>query len=104
MKHNPKITIILIAMFVLTQFIGLYVVNHYSPTKVVNGKMVNVTAPNLPYGLKSPEIEKESDYRGFLYGIIFAFIIAIAILFLLTKFNAAFILKLWFFVVDLYQV
>ena len=29
MKHNLKITAILLGMFIITQFIGLYVVNHY---------------------------------------------------------------------------
>ena len=29
MKHNWKITLILIGMFILTQFIGLYVTNFY---------------------------------------------------------------------------
>lgn len=86
-------------MFLITQFIGIYVVNHYSSVKVIDGAVTKVSAPDLPFGLKSPEIEKESDYRNFFYGIIFAFIIAISILFFLTKFNAEFILKLWFFIV-----
>ncbi|MFH1787535.1 MAG: presenilin family intramembrane aspartyl protease [archaeon] len=86
-------------MFLITQFIGLYVVNHYSSTKIIDGVAVDVSAPELPLGLESPKIEKESDYRNFFYGIIFAFILAISILFLLTKFNAEFILKLWFFIV-----
>ena len=99
MKHNLKITVILLAMFIITQFIGLYVVDHYSKTKVINGEIQNVSAPELPLGLQTPEIQKESDYRDFFYAIIFAFIVAICLLFLLTRFNAAFILKLWFFVV-----
>lgn len=88
MKHNPKITIILLTMFILTQFIGLYVVSHYSSDE-----------HKVPYGMDSPEIEKESDYYGFFSGIIFAFIVAISLLFFLTKFRAEFILKLWFFAV-----
>jgi presenilin-like A22 family membrane protease len=86
-------------MFILTQFIGLYVVDHYSGTKVVDGQITDVNNPDLPFGLKSPEIKQQTDYRDFFYGIVFAFVIAISILFLLTKFNAEFILKLWFFVV-----
>ena len=47
-----------------------------------------------------PEVEKETDfYTSFLPSIIIAFIIAITLLFLLTKFNAEKILKIWFFVV-----
>lgn len=99
MKHNLKITIILLVMFVLTQFIGLYVINYYSSVKIVGGETQNVSAPTLPFGMDVPEVEKESDYYNFFSSIILAFIMAISLLFLLTKFKAEFILKLWFFVV-----
>ncbi len=88
MKHTIKVTAIILAMFVVTQFIGLYVVNYYSPDDKV-----------LPFGLDTPEIEKESDYYSLFSGIIIAFVIAILLLFFLMKFKVEFILKLWFFVV-----
>ena len=88
MKHNLKITAIILGMFLITQFIGLYVINHY-----VNDKN------DLPFGLETPEIEKPSDYRNFFYAILIAFVIAIALLFLLTKIKAEFILRAWFFMV-----
>ena len=53
MKHNIKITLILLIMFLVTQFIGLYVVNHYS----------NPENP-LPYGMETPEIQDNSDFYG----------------------------------------
>ncbi len=88
MKHNLKITAILLGMFLVTQFIGLYVVNHYQQE-----------GEELPYGMETPEIEKESDYYGFFTGIIIAFIIAISLLFFLMKFRFELILKVWFFLV-----
>jgi presenilin-like A22 family membrane protease len=99
MKHNIKITIVLLAMFILTQFIGLYVVNSYSPTKIIDNQVINVTAPALPYGMETPEVEQEQDYIAFFYSLIIAFIIAITLLFFLTKFNAELIIKFWFFIV-----
>ena len=89
MKHTIKITVFLLAMFIVTQLIGIYVVNHY------------ISKDNqLPYGMTPPEPQKESDfYTSFLPSIIIAFIIAISLLFFLTKFNAEFILKIWFFLV-----
>lgn len=100
MKHNLKITIVLLAMFVITQFIGLYVVNHYSTQKVIDGQVVsNITAPGLPFGLETPEVKNNSEYNQIFVSIIFAFVIAVSLLFFLTKFNAEFILKLWFFAV-----
>ena len=99
MKHNLKITSIILIMFLLTQFIGLYVVNHYSTIRVIDGKIQNVSAPNLPFGMNPPEIERESDYYSLFTGLIIAFVMAIVLLFLLTKFEWKFIIKLWFFVV-----
>ncbi len=75
-------------MFIVTQLIGIYVVNYYSSK--------NAT---LPFGLNPPQPQQASDYTSLLSGIIFAFIIAIFLLFLFTKFKLKFILKAWFFVV-----
>ncbi|MFC1666202.1 presenilin family intramembrane aspartyl protease [Nanoarchaeota archaeon] len=83
-----KIIAILLGMFLITQFIGLYVVNHYSDED-----------NKLPYGMETPRIEKERDFYTIFPSIIIAFVIAVGLLFLLNRFNVAFILKLWFFVV-----
>ena len=86
-------------MFILTQFIGLYVIDNYSPTKIIDGQTSNVTSLSLPYGMESPEVNGEADYLTFFYSIIIAFVLAILILYLLTHFNANIIIKLWFFTV-----
>lgn len=100
MKHNWKITILILSMFIVTQFIGLYVVNYYSPVKVINNVPVNVTTPNqLPYGLEPPPQNEQINVWQILLYIIPAFVIAIALFFVLTRFKAAFVLKAWFFVV-----
>ncbi len=88
MKHKPKIIAVLLIMFLVTQFIGLYVVHHYSNEK-----------NELPYGMEPPKIEQEKDFYNLFPSIVVAFIIAIALFFLLTHFKIEFILKLWFFVV-----
>ncbi|MEX0920919.1 MAG: presenilin family intramembrane aspartyl protease [Candidatus Pacearchaeota archaeon] len=88
MKHNLKVTAIILVMFILTQFVGLYVVNHYSDD-----------ANQLPEWIDPPEVEENSDYYGFLSAIILAFIIAISLFFLLTKFKIEFVLRAWFFLV-----
>ncbi|MCA9487536.1 MAG: hypothetical protein KC516_01090 [Nanoarchaeota archaeon] len=101
MKHNVKITIIILAMFLVTQFIGLYVINYYSIEKVVDGNVVNVTNPNpLPYGMETPEVQ-EKDYAPNFISIIIAFVIAISLLFLLTRIRAKFFLRIWFLFVVL---
>jgi presenilin-like A22 family membrane protease len=98
-KHTWKITLILLAMFVVTQFIGLYVVNFYATTQVINGIPTSISAPDLPFGLAQPAIEQESDFYKVFPSLIIAFIFAILLLFFLTKFKAEFVLKAWFFLV-----
>ncbi len=89
MKHKTSITLILLVMFLVTQFIGLYVVNHYLQEE-----------NPLPYGMDTPQVEKETDfYTSFLPSVIIAFVFAIGIIFLLTHFKIDFILKAWFFFV-----
>lgn len=83
MKHKLVIILVLLGMFLVTQAIGMYVVNHYSKNE-------------LPYGMEPP---KDVDPVSFFPSIIIAFIIAIVLFFLLTKFKVEFILKLWFFIV-----
>ena len=75
-------------MFLITQFIGLYVVNYYSTSE-----------KGLPYGMETPEIKQESDFYTIFPSLILAFVIAISLLIFLSKFKAEFFLKLWFFVV-----
>lgn len=99
MKHQVNITIILLAMFVASQLIGIYVVDYYSPVKVIDGNVVEVGSPGLPFGLELPEAEKETDYYSFFSTIILAFILAITVFFLLTKFKIEFVLKIWFLLV-----
>ena len=86
MKHNLRITTVLLLMFIVTQFIGLYVVDHYAQK-------------DLPLGLETPEIRENKEFNQVFVSIVIAFVIAISLLFLLTHFKAEFLLKLWFFVV-----
>ena len=88
MKHPLKLTSILLVMFLVTQLIGLFVVNFYLSPETT-----------LPFGLEPPEIEEQSQYYGLFTGIIIAFIIAISLLFFMTKLKIHFVLKLWFFFV-----
>lgn len=99
MKHTIKITLFLLSLFLLAQFIGLYVVNYYSPVKILNGEKINVSAPSLPYGFQTPDLNSTGEFNQALASILFAFIIAISLMLLLTKIKARFFLRLWFFLV-----
>ena len=98
MKHNLKITLILLAMFLITQIIGLAVINNYTPeykTVVDNGIEKNVTVNQLPYGLQPPETEPAISVAS----ILISMAIAIFLIFILSKIKATIILRLWFFLV-----
>ena len=99
MKHNLKITLVLLAMFLVTQFIGIYVVDYYSSTKIFQGNIIETDSPDLPFGLEPPELHETSEFNQMFAFILFAFIIAILLLFFLTKLDMSFIMKLWFFIV-----
>lgn len=100
MKHKPQITIILLLMFVVTQFIGLYVISSdpFHIETEINGVTQIIPNPSLSW-IQPPEIQEQSDFGIYFGSIVFAFIIAIFLLFLLTKFKIDFILRIWFFLV-----
>ena len=100
MKHNLKITLIMMLMFLVTQIIGIYVINHYSPVMIVDDVPMSVHAPSLPFGLGNPEVRNESDFLTlYLPTIIIAFTLAAALLLLISKLKVDFIFRAWFFAV-----
>jgi len=100
MKPRFKITIILLAMFVVTQFIGLTVL-HADPFHLeqeINGTIQKVSNPALSW-IQPPEATTKQESFSMLTNLILAFIVAVSLLFLFTKFKIKFILKAWFFLV-----
>jgi presenilin-like A22 family membrane protease len=101
MKHALKITAILIGMFFITQFIGIYVANAYAPSivQVVNqtsGDIINKTVYDLPYGLDPPSDIKPQTSA---VSIIIALLIAVTLMLTLMKLKAELFLRIWFLVV-----
>jgi presenilin-like A22 family membrane protease len=105
MKHNLKVTIVILAMFLITQFIGLYVITQYSPiTQVVynpqtgNSTNVTFTPPEnqLPFG-QTPQLQTSSDFLSVLPSLIISFALVILLIFVLMKFKLSIIIKIWFF-------
>jgi presenilin-like A22 family membrane protease len=100
MKHNPKITAILITMFLVTQFIGLIVINAdiFNIQTEVNGTVQNVSNPHL-YWIQPPDVQDQKDSFTMLGALIVGFAIAVSLLFLFSRFKIEFILRAWFFLV-----
>lgn len=87
MKHNWKLTAILLGMFLVAQFIGLYVVSSY-PDEA-----------SVPDAFRVPEPQTEKDFWFYFLNLLPAFVIAILLVFLFSKYKFKFLMKLWFFVV-----
>ncbi|NPE26534.1 hypothetical protein HNV12_00850 [Methanococcoides sp. SA1] len=69
-------------MFLVTQFIGLFVVGAYSDV-------------DLPFGLEAPETEPTPSFLS----ILFTFALAFALIFTLMKYKWKMIIRIWFFLV-----
>lgn len=100
MKHTHKVTALLLTLFILTQFIGIFVAYKYSPETFSftddNGNTINKTTYNLPYGLEPPE---KAGPASTAISIIVAIILAAFLMLVLMKYKAEILLRLWFFVV-----
>jgi len=101
MKHNLKITLLLLGMFVLTQFIGMAIlsadifhIQHVSSDGIV-------TKSDNPYmvWISPPEPQTQTQAFGIFSQIIFSFVIAVLLIVFLSKFKIQFFMKAWFFFV-----
>ncbi len=90
MKHGIKITIILLSIFFISQYVGLAVVNQYIDyeTTAVTGE---TSFSELPIG-ERPDFEANTAYIP----VIIAVLIGTALLFGIIKFGAMRLWKLWF--------
>ncbi len=89
-------------MFIVTQLIGLAVIHAYTPQQIqveINGTLQNVTYDPLPSWFQQPEVKESLDFWKILPSILLAFIIAIGIVFLLSRYKFTGLLRAWFFVV-----
>lgn len=92
MKHTWAITLLLLAMFFVTQLFGLFVINHYSPSDDEAGN-------ELPYGMEPPqEVEPRSAF-DLVLSFTIAFAMVVVLMLILTKYRAETFLRLWFFAV-----
>lgn len=100
MKHNLKITTILLSMFIIAQLIGIYVINAdpFTVQKEINGTIQEVDNSYLSW-INPPKAETQREFTGLFVYIITAFLLAITILILLMKFRISVFLKIWFFLV-----
>lgn len=92
MKHSLSITLIILGIFLLAQFIGLGILyNYIDPVK--SQETGKTEFKDLPIGERPPVDERTS-----FIPVIIAVIIGTVILLLLIKYKLAFVWKLWFLI------
>jgi len=92
MKHSLKITIILLTIFLLAQFIGIAIIYNY--IDIEKSKETGETVfEELPIGERPPMEERTS----FIW-VLIAILIGTGILLLLIKFKLSWLWKFWFLV------
>ena len=82
MKHTAIVTTILILLFLITQITGLLIIKNYLPKET------------LPFNIEKPEIAEETSFIPLFITIIIATVVA----FILIRFSAFKLWKLWFFI------
>jgi len=92
MKHTLKVTLILTALFFITQIFGLITVNKYIKVEVINGT-AQIAHSGTIIG-EPPEIE---DKTFTFISIVIAILIGTGLLLLLIKFRLGKLWKYWFF-------
>lgn len=100
MKHDSKVTILLVVLFLVSQYVGLFITSQYvevtEQVDPVTGEVsFNATSyAELPYGMESPDI---SPYT-FLLILVFGILIGTGIVLLLAKFRKPNAWKIWYFI------
>lgn len=94
MKHNLKITIILISLFLLAQIIGLATINKYLKVTKTQEGLTIIKHENTVLG-EQPDL-KETDKKYSALPITIAVLIGTALVFLLMRFKLGYFWKLWY--------
>src|SRR3989344_4593443 len=92
MKHTLKITLLLVLVFLLAQFIGLVVIDQYIDKQKTDE--TGITAyKELPFGMERPEVEPNTSFIMVVAGIL----LGTVILLLFIRFQIIHLWKYWFF-------
>jgi len=97
MKHSLAITLILVAVFFLSQIVGLSILSQSIEQKQVSETgEINVTYTNLPLGMERPNFDKTQPIQIVVF-IVVAILVGTTLVLILRKFRAFKTWKFWFF-------
>lgn len=92
MKHTFKVTIVLLLLFLLAQFIGIVVLQQYVDQDKSTQQHKLVFA-DLPIG-ERPPLEQNNSYLS----VIFAVLLGTGLAFLLMRYRLIWVWRIWFFI------
>jgi len=92
MKHNIRITVFIVLLFILAQVIGLWVTQEYVDIEATE-QTGSLTFEMLPFNAERPDIEPAYSYIYIAIAVIIGTLILLAII----KFRRVGLWKLWFF-------
>ena len=81
MKHNWKVTVLLLTLFLIAQYVGMYINAYYFET-------------SLPYGITKATFHAQYSYIELFIYLLFGFGLGL----LLAKFSLGKLWKIWFFI------
>lgn len=95
MKQENKTKLIILTLFLITQFVGILLINNYYPIIDYDeeNQIKNITQEKLPFGLSTTTNENTSIN---IISLIFSFIFVLFLFTLLIKYKTKNILKIWF--------
>jgi presenilin-like A22 family membrane protease len=98
MKHSLEVTLVLVALFLGAQIIGLVVTHQYIDEKqVTETGEINITYKNLPsiagVGMERPEVEPSKS----IWLIAVAIVVGTVLLLLIVKMKHEILWRAWFF-------
>ncbi|MBI4152557.1 hypothetical protein HY495_02500 [Candidatus Woesearchaeota archaeon] len=91
MKHSVKVTVVLLLLFLLIQFIGIAVLQRY--VDLSQSTAEEIIFAELPIG-ERPPLEENNSYIT----VIFAVLLGTGLAFLLMHYHLVWLWKAWFFI------
>jgi len=99
MKHAPKITILLVLLFLISQVFGLIIIDK-SVDETATVETGNVTFTELPYELERPPVDQGLSWIYIVVAVLFGTIIVL----LLIKFRKPRVWKMWYILSVIFTV
>ena len=91
MKHTLSITALLVVFFLMSQLIGILIINEYVDVEATEATG-NLTFEELPYNIERPPVEEKTSFWFIFLAVIIGTLIAL----LIIRFRKPWLWRFWF--------